>query len=192
MNSSIIHDNFCKLIHEKYHPQSYHRDIKYLMTLNIICSVGRSCIQSSMTTQGVSQWIGDLSATPSGLIIKIMYSHCFTFEIMYSSCFTSVSQRCGQSISNQRTSLFIRKLCPSTQPSFMYHKALVIQNHKIQPTPSVNENYIQHHCICKARDLDLLHVQQRPPISWCPTWFPICDLFQILCHSEIQMPAKAK
>ena len=39
MNSSIVHDNICSLIHEKCHPKSYHVDIKYHMTLNIIFSV---------------------------------------------------------------------------------------------------------------------------------------------------------
>ena len=29
MNSSIIHDSICKLIHKKCHPKSYHSDIKY-------------------------------------------------------------------------------------------------------------------------------------------------------------------
>ena len=39
MNSSIIHDNIRSLIRKKYHPKSYHRDIKYHMTLNIKSSV---------------------------------------------------------------------------------------------------------------------------------------------------------
>ena len=39
MNSSIIHDNFCELIHKKCDPKSYHSDIKYHMPLNIIFSV---------------------------------------------------------------------------------------------------------------------------------------------------------
>jgi hypothetical protein len=37
--SSIIHDAICSLIHHKCHPKSYHSDIKYHMTLNIILSV---------------------------------------------------------------------------------------------------------------------------------------------------------
>jgi hypothetical protein len=40
MNSSIIHDNNCSLIHKKCHPKSYHSDLKYHMTINIIFSVG--------------------------------------------------------------------------------------------------------------------------------------------------------
>ena len=39
MNSSIIHDNIYSLIHKKCHPDSYHSDIIYHMTLNIIFSV---------------------------------------------------------------------------------------------------------------------------------------------------------
>ena len=39
MNSSIIHDNICSLICERFHPKSYQSDIKYHMTLNIIFSV---------------------------------------------------------------------------------------------------------------------------------------------------------
>ena len=39
MNSSIIHDDICSLIHIKCHPRSYYSDIKYHMTLNIIFSV---------------------------------------------------------------------------------------------------------------------------------------------------------
>ena len=39
MNSSIIYDNICKLIHKNCHPNSYHSDIKYHMTLNFIFSV---------------------------------------------------------------------------------------------------------------------------------------------------------
>jgi hypothetical protein len=34
MNTFIIHDNICSLIHKKRHPKSYHNDIKYHMTLN--------------------------------------------------------------------------------------------------------------------------------------------------------------
>jgi hypothetical protein len=36
MNSSIIHDNTCSLIHKKCHPKSCHSDIKYHVTLHII------------------------------------------------------------------------------------------------------------------------------------------------------------
>ena len=36
MNSSIIHDTICKLIHKKCHPKSYHSDIKYHMTLLLL------------------------------------------------------------------------------------------------------------------------------------------------------------
>ena len=39
MNSSIIHDNICSVIHKKCHPKSCHSDIKHHMTLNIIFSV---------------------------------------------------------------------------------------------------------------------------------------------------------
>ena len=39
INSSIIHDNICKLVHEKCHLRSCHGDIKYHMTLNMIFSV---------------------------------------------------------------------------------------------------------------------------------------------------------
>ena len=40
MNSSIIHDSIRSLIHKKYHhPKSYHSDVKYHMTLNIIFRV---------------------------------------------------------------------------------------------------------------------------------------------------------
>ena len=39
MNSSTIHDNSCSLIYKNCSPKSYHRDIKYHMTLNIISSV---------------------------------------------------------------------------------------------------------------------------------------------------------
>ena len=41
MNSSIIHDNICSLVH-KCNLESYHSDIKYHMTLNIIFSVACS------------------------------------------------------------------------------------------------------------------------------------------------------
>ena len=36
---SLIHDNICSLIRKKCHPKSYHGDIKYHMTLNIIFTV---------------------------------------------------------------------------------------------------------------------------------------------------------
>ena len=36
MNSSIIHDCICSLIHLKCHPKSYHSDIEFRMTLNIV------------------------------------------------------------------------------------------------------------------------------------------------------------
>ena len=39
MNSSIIHDTNCSLIHKKCHLKSYHSDIDYHMALNIIFSV---------------------------------------------------------------------------------------------------------------------------------------------------------
>ena len=39
MSSSIIHDNICSLIHKKRHPKSYHSDINYHITLNIIFSI---------------------------------------------------------------------------------------------------------------------------------------------------------
>ena len=39
MNSSIIHDNICSLGRKKCHPKSYHSDIEYHMTLNVIFSV---------------------------------------------------------------------------------------------------------------------------------------------------------
>ena len=39
INSSLIHDNIFSLIREKCHLKSYHSDIKYHMTLNIIFSV---------------------------------------------------------------------------------------------------------------------------------------------------------
>ena len=39
MNSSIIHDNICNLIHKKYHPKSYHSDIKYHMTFSVVLVV---------------------------------------------------------------------------------------------------------------------------------------------------------
>ena len=39
MNSSIIPDDICELIHKKCHPKSYHIDIKCHMTLNIMFSV---------------------------------------------------------------------------------------------------------------------------------------------------------
>ena len=42
MNSSIIHDSICKLIHKKCHMKSYHSDIKYHMTLNNILIVHNS------------------------------------------------------------------------------------------------------------------------------------------------------
>ena len=41
MNSSIVHDNVYPLVHKKCHPKSYHSDIKYRMTLNIMLSVVR-------------------------------------------------------------------------------------------------------------------------------------------------------
>jgi hypothetical protein len=43
MNSSITNDNICWLIHKKCHPKSYHSDIKYHMTLNIMFSVVGTC-----------------------------------------------------------------------------------------------------------------------------------------------------
>ena len=39
MNSSIIHDNICSLIHKLCHPKSYHGDTKCHMTLDIIFNV---------------------------------------------------------------------------------------------------------------------------------------------------------
>ena len=39
LNSSIIHDSNCSLIHNKCHPKCYNSDIKYHMTLNIMFSV---------------------------------------------------------------------------------------------------------------------------------------------------------
>ena len=53
MNSSIIHDNTCSLIHKKCHPKSYHSDIKYRLTLNIIFSVLPSCFKYFYTRRHV-------------------------------------------------------------------------------------------------------------------------------------------
>jgi hypothetical protein len=39
MNSSIVHDSICKLIHKTCHLRSYHGDINYHVTLDIIFSV---------------------------------------------------------------------------------------------------------------------------------------------------------
>ena len=39
MNSSIIHDNICSVIHKKCHSKNYHSDVKYHTTLNGISSV---------------------------------------------------------------------------------------------------------------------------------------------------------
>ena len=39
MNSSVIHDSICSLIHKKCQPKRYHSDIKYHLTRNIIFSV---------------------------------------------------------------------------------------------------------------------------------------------------------
>ena len=135
-------------------------DIKYVMTLNIIFCVGRSCIQLSMTKQGFSQCIGNLSASPGGLINEIMYSSCFTF----------VSQRCWQSISNQKSSLSIRKLYHSMQRSFMYHKALL--NHKIQSTfrnwkVYPTQLYLQSRrpSSCPAKNTDLM-MSNLIPYLW--------------------------
>ena len=46
MNSSIMHDNICSLIHKKCHPKSCHSDIKYHMTLNIMYSVVLACCET--------------------------------------------------------------------------------------------------------------------------------------------------
>ena len=45
MNSSIIHENICSLIHKMCHPKSYHSDIKYHMIINNIFS---SLLRSSI------------------------------------------------------------------------------------------------------------------------------------------------
>ena len=42
MDSSIIHDNICSLIHKKFHPKSYLSDIKDHVNLNILFSVVNS------------------------------------------------------------------------------------------------------------------------------------------------------
>jgi hypothetical protein len=39
MNSSIIHNNICSFSHKECHPEGYHSDLKYHMTLNIVFSV---------------------------------------------------------------------------------------------------------------------------------------------------------
>ena len=39
MNSTIIHDSICSVIHKKCHLKSYHSDIEYHITLNVIFSV---------------------------------------------------------------------------------------------------------------------------------------------------------
>ena len=46
MNSSIIHDSMCSLMHKRCHPKGYHRDIRYHVTLTTIFSVASS--QSSV------------------------------------------------------------------------------------------------------------------------------------------------
>ena len=35
----LVHENMCSLIHKMWHPKSYHSDIKYHMTPNIIFDV---------------------------------------------------------------------------------------------------------------------------------------------------------
>ena len=39
MNSSIIHDDIGSLLNKNCHTESYHGDIKYNITLNIILSI---------------------------------------------------------------------------------------------------------------------------------------------------------
>ena len=52
MNSSITHDSVCSLIQKKCHPNSYHGDIKYHMTLNIIFSVVLAASKFTSQTKG--------------------------------------------------------------------------------------------------------------------------------------------
>ena len=55
MNSSILHESICKLIHKKCHLKSYHTEIKYPMTLNIIPSVVLS--QGTILLYNILIWI---------------------------------------------------------------------------------------------------------------------------------------
>ena len=58
MNSSIVHDNTCSLIH-KCHLKSYRSDIKYHLTSNIIFSVPKHDQREHLTVKcGVPEGAG--------------------------------------------------------------------------------------------------------------------------------------
>ena len=57
MDSSIIHDNIYSLIHKKSCTKSYHSDIKYHMTLNIIYSVAVDSPHSLSPRPEARGWI---------------------------------------------------------------------------------------------------------------------------------------
>ena len=66
MNASIIHDNIYSLIDKKCHLRSYHSDIRYHITLNIIFSVLRgyqTSISRDPTLQISTSFINYILAT---------------------------------------------------------------------------------------------------------------------------------
>ena len=46
-DSYTIHDNICRPFHKKCHPKSYHSDIKFHMTLQIIFTVASHIMQEA-------------------------------------------------------------------------------------------------------------------------------------------------
>ena len=95
MNSSIIHDIICSLLHKRCHPNSYHSDVTYHMILDIRFSVGFLYVpwndvyvgpslvpiiqNHNITTYEFKLWRVGNSTSSHGL-----YRACAVVEIMYS------------------------------------------------------------------------------------------------------------
>ena len=75
MNSSIIHDNICSLIHEKCHPKRYLSDIKYHTTLSVI----------SVASNQVIWWLGLCKLIwESELIVQV--ATIYTTSLFFKMC----------------------------------------------------------------------------------------------------------
>jgi len=84
--AEFIHHPWRSLIHKKCHPKSYHRDIKYHITLNIIFSVvaGVELFWFSLQTLLTSKRNGS-SISNGGKVLQFM---CQTHQFFWSSKFS--------------------------------------------------------------------------------------------------------
>ena len=89
MNSSIFHDKRCSLIHKWCHPRSFHSDIKYLMTLNIILSAEtKPCFETGVSKTHVAS----PSRNPKEKRPRFFFLSLFFFFFLFSiNCQTKLN-----------------------------------------------------------------------------------------------------